>query len=203
VSSGFHIGDNFTMSGNHNVGKIVGQETPRTNGSSQVWREPFVFINYRRTDEKAAADIDTELTGQLGVGAVFRDVSMRAGTEFPQELVDRATRSAVMLSIVGEKWDDTHGLRLLHDPDDWVHREIAMALDHGVQVVPILVGARPQLVANDLPHDIRGIAFLQAPHLRRNYDAHDVRRLVDDLSRDIPPLAVATFRGRPPRTGAV
>lgn len=199
MSGGFHVGDNINMVGHHNIGKQTGpdpQSTPGRPDSRVVWSEPLVFVNYRRTDEKAAADIDAELTRQLGAGSVFRDVRMRAGTEFPRELADRVTRCEVMLSIVGEKWDDANGLRLLHDRGDWVRREITMALTHGVQVVPVLVGARSRLDAKDLPVDIRKIAFLQTPHLRRNHDAQDVRRLVDELLRDLPVLTVASLHGR-------
>jgi hypothetical protein len=149
-------------------------------------------------DEKPAADIEAELTRRLGSGAVFRDVRMPAGVEFPAELVDKATSCEVMISIIGEKWDNPHALRLLHDRTDWVRREIAMALANQVQVVPVLVGARGRLSAKDLPRDVRTIADLQAPHLRRDYDTQDLHRLVDDLLRDVPALTVAMFRSRWP-----
>jgi hypothetical protein len=192
-------GDTINMFGNHNVGKMEGGSRREINNrpdSNIVWSEPLVFLNYRRTDEKAAADIEAEINRQLGNGAVFRDVTMRAGTEFPRELTERAIRCTVMLSIIGERWDDANGLRLLGDRTDWVRREIAMAFGHNVQVVPVLVGARGRLAASDLPKDIRPIAYLQAPHLRSNYDTHDVRRLVNDLVRDLPALAAAVFRSR-------
>jgi hypothetical protein len=102
----------------------------------------------------------------------------------------------VMISVIGEKWDSTDSLRLLGDRADWVRREIVAALVHRVQIVPILVGARSALTAGDLPEDIRTIADLQAPHLRRNYDEQDVRRLVDELVRDLPALSKAAPRGR-------
>lgn len=197
--NGFHIGDNVTMSGNHNVGKVVGPpallstawgttDRPEPN---VVWNEPFVFINYRSADTKAAADIEAELTRRLGHGAVFRDARMRAGTEFPKELMKRACTCKVMVSVIGTRWDDANGLRLLGNRADWVRREIVTALAHRVQVVPVLVGARGTLVAHDLPADIRAIADLQSPHLRRGYDEEDVRRLVDELVRDLPALAEA------------
>lgn len=155
-----------------------------------------VFINYRSADAKAATDIEAELTRRLGRGAVFRDAGMRAGTEFPRELMEKASECPVMISVIGEKWDSADSLRLLGDRADWVRREIVAALVHRVQIVPVLVGARSALAASDLPSDIRAIADLQAPHLRRNYDEQDVRRLVDELVRDLPALAKATPRGR-------
>jgi hypothetical protein len=207
MSGGFHVGDNFTMLGNNNVGKVVGNVNPQgvpvppsdmsnQSDTNVLWREPLVFINFRHADKMAAADIDAELTRRLGSGAVFRDVRMPAGIDFPEELLHRASTSEVMISIIGEKWDDAHGLHLLSDRSDWVRQEIVAALANGVRVVPILVGARRRLFANDLPEDIRRIADLQAPHIRRSYDAQDIRRLADELLRDIPALTSAMFRSR-------
>jgi hypothetical protein len=203
MSGGFHVGDQFTMVGDGNVGKIVGSPDPGSawgmNGrpaSNLVWTEPVVFINYRNMDERAAVDLEAELTRRIGAGAVFRDARMPAGTEFPRELTDKAARCKVMISVIGERWDDTYSLHLLADRSDWVRREIAVALRHGVHVVPVLVGARGRLIATELPADIRRIAGLQAPHLRRGYDTQDVQRLVEDLLRDVPSLAMAAFRPR-------
>lgn len=194
-----HFGDSFTMSGNNNIGKVVGapeSPNPSAPDSNLVWSEPLVFINYRSADDRAATDLETELNRRLGAGAVFRDIRIRAGIEFPRELTDRAGRCAVMLSVIGEKWDDDHGLRLLNDRSDWVRHEIATALAHRVPVIPVLVGARGRLVPSDLPEDIRALAYLQGPHLRRTYTVAEMRWLVEDLMRDVPALAQALVRGR-------
>lgn len=197
MSGQFHVGDNFTMFGNNTVnkGNSPGHGEPvHRQASNVVWTEPLVFVNYRGQDEKPAADIETALTHRLGHGVAFRDVRMRAGTRFPRELKTRAAKSQVMLSIIGERWDDPHTLALLQDPEDWVRREIATALRHRVQVVPILVGARPRLAADRLPADIRVLADIQGPHLPRDYDDADLHRLVDRLVRDVAPLATAAYR---------
>ncbi len=202
--SGFHVGDNINYGSAHNVGAVFNgpgppeptRAAPGWREAESRWREPVVFVNYRHPDERAATDIEAELTRRLGPGAVFRDARMPAGTEFPGELVDRAARCKVMVSIIGERWDDPYALRLLHDPADWVRREIAIALTYGVHLVPVMVGARGRLAPGDLPEDIRKLALLQAPHLRRGYDARDVRWLVDELIRDLTIVMESVFRGR-------
>lgn len=207
MSNRFEIGDNNNVNfgGTQNIGNVFAGSSSRGYPESmpgmpdrprERWGEPIVFINYRNPDEKAAADLEAELTRRLGQGAVFRDVRMYAGTEFTRELTERAARCKVMLSIIGERWDDPNGLRLLRDPTDWVRREIAIALAHRVHVVPVMVGARGRLKAAELPADIRGIAYLQAPHLRSNYDGRDVQRLVEELMRDLAVQLEAVFRGR-------
>lgn len=193
MTGGFHTGDNFTMIGHNTVNKGDGAPTPPPT-SNLVWTDPLVFINYRSQDERPAADIESAFTHSLGRDVTFRDVHMRAGTDFPRELADRAARCTVMVSIIGEHWDDPHGLTLLHDPNDWVRRELTTALANRVTVVPIMIGARPRLSAHDLPEDIRAIAYLQAPHLPRSYEPHDVQRLVHNLLKDVPELATAAYR---------
>ncbi|MGB3443236.1 MAG: toll/interleukin-1 receptor domain-containing protein [Actinophytocola sp.] len=203
MSQNFQFGGEiYNVSGSHNVGKMnnaqaspePAQHTTVPPGSNVVWPEPLVFVNYRSADEKPAADVEAELNHRLGRGAVFRDVHMPLGVAFPSELADRAARCAVMVSIIGERWDDGTGLRLLHSPSDWVRRELATALAGGVHVVPILVGARPHLSPADLPEEVRALAYIQGPHLPRDYTAPDLRRVVDRLLKTLPPLATAMYR---------
>ena len=202
----FHLGDNYNVFGHHNIGQAVFPEpaeapAPAWTMSGRpdqdpVPSEPLVFVNYRRTDVKAATDVEQEFRRRLGSAAVFLDARMPAGTEFPRELMDKASRCRVMIVIIGERWDDRGGLRLLRNGTDWVRREIATALAHRAQVVPVLVGARRRLVSSALPEDIRKIADLQGPHLRDGYDDRDVRGIVDELLREVPALAEAAFRRR-------
>lgn len=184
--TGMHFGDNIHTHGDFSVGKMVGQPTApsqeKSSGPGVAWKTPFIFVNYRNYDEKAATYLDEELTDRLGAGAVFRDAGMPAGTEFPRKLLDMARGCRLMLAVIGEKWDRPgHGLPLLHDPRDWVRVEIGTALANDVTVVPIMVGARSRLNPDDLPADVRQLAYLQARHLRDGYDRQDVHRLVAQL----------------------
>jgi hypothetical protein len=198
--SGVHHGNNINYGNAQNVGAVFhgsGQSaTPEPTRAAAGWREPLVFVNYRYPDVGAATDIEAELIRRLGPGSVFRDAGMLAGTEFPRELADKAASCRVMVSVIGERWDDTYALHLLHDPADWVRREIALALARDVHLVPVMVGARGRLVPGDLPEDIRKLAHLQAPHLRRGYGPRDVEQLVDDLIRDLTVVMESVFRGR-------
>lgn len=190
-----HIGDNFTMFDNSVVNKGVETGQART-ASNVVWPEPIVFVNYRYHDEKPAADIETALAHRLGRNVAFRDVHMPAGAAFPHELATRAASAKVMIPVIGERWDDEYNLALLHDPADWVHREIAIAIAGGVAVVPVMFGARPRLRADQLPVDIRPLAGLQCPHLARDYEPDDIHRLVERLVRDVAQLAEAARHSR-------
>ncbi|HKS48328.1 MAG TPA: toll/interleukin-1 receptor domain-containing protein [Amycolatopsis sp.] len=157
---------------------------------------PLVFINYRTTGgTQEVYWLDDELRRRLGEHAVFRDHrSLRAGREFGPELLRNARGAKVMLAVIGERWDrtfDDRGRRLIDDSSDWVRREVAEALAHGVHVVPVLVGLRPKLDADALPEDIRKLAGLQVLHLRHRSTERDVASLVDQLFDEVPLLARA------------
>ncbi len=186
----FHVGDNITQHGaNSNVYKGDAAEafrrTPRPPAFSGP---PLIFVNYRSTDERAAFDLEAELTRRLGEGAVFRSGRMPVGTAFPAELRHRAASCQVMVSIIGTHWENAYGTRPFDDPGDWVRVEIATAFQYGNHVAPVLVGARPRPLARDLPEDIRMIADLQSLHLPRGYAEQDVRGLVATLLRSVPAL---------------
>lgn len=154
---------------------------------------PLVFLNYRSSDDTAIVEaLDRELTGRLGEPAVFRDHrSISPGTYYEADLLEKAKRCRVMLVLIGPRWEEIHGHRMLDDEDDWVRREIVAALTHRVRVVPVLVGARAMLKAGDLPEDMRRLAGLQILALQHRYTDRDVAALVDKLFDAVPLLATS------------
>lgn len=148
--------------------------------------KPRVFVNYR-TDNAglAAREFDRELTGRLGDTAVFLDRrSIAPGRTFPPELLDKVRGCSVLLVVIGAGWEYTTtpaGTRRLADEQDWVRREIREAVDYQVPVVPVLVGARPPLVAAELPADMRFLAELQYLHVPDGFESRHVSLAVDQL----------------------
>ncbi|RSM84762.1 toll/interleukin-1 receptor domain-containing protein [Kibdelosporangium aridum] len=145
---------------------------------------PLVFVNYRSGDDTEVVDkLDTELRARLGDAAVFRDRrSMTPGQRFPELLRDMASRSKVLLVVVGPRWE-----RARTDPD-WTGAEIALAFQHRRHVVPLLVGQRLRLNPADLAEDIKRLADLQYLSLRENYTLNDVATVVDELIVRVPLL---------------
>ncbi|MGH3784485.1 MAG: RES domain-containing protein [Pseudonocardiaceae bacterium] len=154
---------------------------------------PLVFLNYRSSDDTAAVELlDRELIARLGERAVFRDHrSLRPGTYFPAQLIEKAQRCRVLLVLIGQHWEKIQGHRWLDDDKDWVRREIAAALKAQVRVMPVLVGARGMLREEDLPEDIRALASLQVLALKHRYTDRDVVALIDELFDAVPLLADA------------
>jgi hypothetical protein len=130
-----------------------------------LWETILAFINYRSIDVPFAAGmIDRVLANRFGRDRVFLDSrSIRPGTYFPPEIW-RALRSAkVVIVVIGPRWFDRgrDGRRLIDRPDDYVRREIAMALTRGGWVLPVLIEDVPRIDARELPADIAELAFLQ------------------------------------------
>jgi RES domain-containing protein len=155
--------------------------------------QPLVFLNYRSSDDTTVVDLlDRELTERLGRRAVFRDYrSLRLGIPYPDQLLERVRQCKVLLVLIGRYWEELNGHRWLDDENDWVRRELVAALgeDGRVCVVPVLVGARKMVRAEDLPEEIRAVANLPALTLQAHYTERDVKELVDKLFGSVPSLA--------------
>ncbi|HEX5403893.1 MAG TPA: TIR domain-containing protein [Pseudonocardiaceae bacterium] len=153
----------------------------------------LVFINYRSGDDRLVVDLlDKELCARFGRSAVFRDDrSLGAGVLFGAELIRKVRACAVLITVVGPRWEESYdhtGQRLLDRENDWVRREIEEAMGHGVHVVPVLVGARAQPGVNTLPDTISTLFDHQFLHLPRGYTPEHVRQLVDRLISEVPEL---------------
>lgn len=98
--------------------------------------------------------LDTALSAEFGLNAVFLDYnSIPPGKDFIAALLDTVRHTTVLLVVIGQDWLRTNaqGYRALDNPDDWVRREILAALAANILVVPVLVGDRSRLRADELP----------------------------------------------------
>jgi len=135
-----------------------------------------IFINYRDDgSDTAAVLIDRELAARFGSDRVFLDSrSIPAGADFAEELLGRVRAGSVLLVVIGPRWltlTDAAGQRRIDDPADWVRREIAEALTHGLRVIPVLTNDVKLPTEADLPADIAGLSRRQHVSLRRRYPA--------------------------------
>ncbi|MGZ3145021.1 RES family NAD+ phosphorylase [Lentzea chajnantorensis] len=151
---------------------------------------PRFFINYRTGDGQEAPELlHRELSRRLGEKAVFRDVrSIRPGTpDFATALEDNVRHCETVLAVIGRRWEneaDENGVPLLENPADWVRRELVLAHESGVPVVPVLLGARLKLTAATLPPELEHLAAAQYVQLPRGFGEPDVKLLVDRLLHD-------------------
>lgn len=160
-----------------------------------------VFISYRRDDAAGyAGRLEEALEKRLGRGSVFRDIlDIPPGADFVAAIRERLQGAQTVLVLIGPRWagGDTPGTRRIDDEADFVRLEVAIALDSGVRVVPVLLPGAQMPAEASLPAPLKALARRNALSLSEtNWDA-DVARLADTMGLPAPQ------RGRPWLLGGV
>jgi tetratricopeptide (TPR) repeat protein len=157
-----------------------------------------VFISYRGEDSgNSGALLYTDLTRRFGEDLVFLDAeSILAGADFATELLKRVRSAQVVLAVIGPRWltatDPTDPTRQrIHDPSDWIRRELAEAFAAGVRVIPVLTDQAVLPSETELPADIAALSRCQYRHLRHRESKTDLARIAADLTALDPVLAKA------------
>ncbi len=93
---------------------------------------------------------------ELRAGAqVLLDIeSIPPGVSFPDYIEREIAACDVVLAMIGDDWltiVDSENQPRIADPSDWVHLEIAAALDRGVLTIPVLVEGARMPRTDDLP----------------------------------------------------
>lgn len=122
-----------------------------------------IFISYRREDTAAEAiSVANQLREHFGLDAVFLDVeSMDAGSKWTTDL-HHAIQSARVVIVLGPDWlrsgMNEWGQRRIDSEDDWVRKEVALALSVDKVVVPVLVRGAHLPPSSVLPVNIRTLS---------------------------------------------
>ena len=150
-----------------------------------------VFISYRREDtEGQARALFQDLVLRLGRNSVFMDVdSIALGRDFREVLQERLASCDLMLALIGKDWldgKDRAGRRRLENPGDFVRLEIAAALKRNIPVTPLLLQGAQMPSPEQLPEDLRDLAFRNGFELSHNRWESDVQELVKRLNLVAP-----------------
>lgn len=164
----------------------------RRKGAKQS--QPSVFISYRRADsEGQAGRLYDALAQTFGKSQVFRDVyNIGAGEDFEEVIRDNLSQTTVFIALIGPNW---HGPRnwlypsRIHNKGDFVRRELEMAREACIPVLPVLVADALLPKAKSLPTSIRFLTTLNASSLR---DA----RWDDDTAALVRNIEAAHAKGR-------
>jgi TIR domain-containing protein len=145
-----------------------------------------IFISYRRDDsEGEAGRLSDDLAQTFQEGAVFMDVNaIQPGRDFRKAIDECIHECSVLLAIVGREWlesKNASGQRRLDDDSDFVRLEIASALQRDIPVVPVLVRGARMPRAEQLPADLRELAYRNAVELTHARWKSDVRVLIQAL----------------------
>jgi TonB family protein len=151
-----------------------------------------IFVSYRRSDSQGEAGrLFDDLVKHFDEHTVFMDVSaIEAGRDFRKAIEEGVTKCGVLLVVIGPEWlnaKDERGARRLDDPADFVRIETAAALRRDIPVIPVLVRAARMPSAEQLPDDLKELAYrncIELTHARWRSDmqllTEALRRLVGD-----------------------
>lgn len=123
-----------------------------------------VFLSYRRADSSHALWIYPSLVKWFGAEQVFWDrKNIAAGRNFAEVIEQQIGASKAFVALVTDYWlfaINKDGNRRIDSPEDWIHRETALALQNQILVIPVLIGMSA-LRAEDLPPPLQNLAKLQ------------------------------------------
>jgi CheY-like chemotaxis protein len=148
-----------------------------------------IFISYRRADSrKDAGRIYDRLVEAFGKENVFKDVdNIPMGTDFRGVLREAVAQCKVQLVIIGKSWltiTDENINQRLHNPSDFVRIEVETALQRSDSciVIPVLVDNASMPNVNELPLELRELAFKNATVVRDDPDFHgDITKIIQRL----------------------
>jgi len=169
-----------------------------------------IFISYRRDDtEGHAGRLFEDLCDRFGKAAVFMDVAgIEPGRDFRRAIEQQVASCGVLLAVIGKNWltvTDRDGKRRLDDPYDFVRLETASALKRDIPVIPVLVHDAAMPRAEQLPDDLKELAFRNSVELTHARWPSDVQLLINALLPhvDAAPRAPAPVPTPPPSPPAV
>ena len=145
-----------------------------------------IFISYRRDDtEGQAGRLFEDLREAFGADAVFMDVAtIEPGVDFRRAIERHTAACGALLALIGRNWltaKGDNGQRRLDDPNDFVRLETAAALRRDIPVIPVLVRDAAMVRAEDLPEDLKELAFRNGVELTHARWESDVQVLIRAL----------------------
>jgi hypothetical protein len=128
---------------------------------------PDIFISYRREDAVAhAGRLYDRLAAHFGSEHVFMDIdTIRPGEDFVEVLEKSVGACDVFITIIGRQWllaTDENGRRRIDVPEDYLRREVEIALAHNIRVIPVLVQGAVMPRPDEMPQAIAALARRQA-----------------------------------------
>ncbi len=145
-----------------------------------------IFISYRRDDAAGEAGrLFDDLVAKFGPDKVFMDVAViEPGRDFRKVIDQNVASCGVLLAVIGKGWIDAKddaGRRRLDDPLDFVRLETASALKRDVVVIPVLVRGGSMPRAEQLPEDLKELAYRNGVELTHARWRSDVEVLITAL----------------------
>jgi hypothetical protein len=145
-----------------------------------------IFVSYRRDDsEGEAGRLFADLVNQFGDASVFMDVAaIQPGRDFRKAIDESVSTCGVLLAIIGKNWVEAKneaGERRLDNPFDFVRLETASALKRDIPVIPVLVRGARMPHPDELPDDLKDLAYRNCCELTHARWGSDLQLLIRAL----------------------
>lgn len=145
-----------------------------------------------------------DLGARFGTTKVFMDVdAIQVGRDFRKAIHENVGECSILLAVIGSEWVDARsadGVRRLDCESDYVRLEIAAALRRDILVVPVLVRGARMPNADQLPEDIRDLAYRNAvelTHARWKSDVHVLSQALAPCLEEAPSPVPAQAQALP------
>jgi len=147
-----------------------------------------VFISYRRDDSAAyTGRLYDSLSKYMDRDRVFMDLdNISAGADFQENIRKAIDLAQAMIVVIGPQWikiAQADGRPRIQDPNDYVHQEVAMALQRDIRIFPVLVGGTTMPAPVELPDVLKQLSLRNAIEISNSRWDHDVGRLIENLNR--------------------
>jgi hypothetical protein len=120
------------------------------------------------------------------------------GRDFRRAIDESVATCGALLALIGPGWLDERnesGVRRLDDPGDFVRMETACALKRDIPVIPVLVRGAKMPRSDQLPDDLKDLAYRNCVELTHVRWKSDVKVLISGLGPLlIDPLDTASSR---------
>jgi len=131
--------------------------------------------------------------------------AIEPGRDFRKAIDHSVATCTVLLAMIGHDWLDTAdgaGRRRLEDSNDFVRIELASALRRDIPVIPVLVRGAKMPGSEQLPDDLKELAFRNALELTHARWKSDVQVLIRALQPYMGAPLADESPGHPPRKTA-
>lgn len=151
-----------------------------------------IFISYRREDTSGESGrLKDKLEQIFGAENIFYDVeTLEAGLNFDESISKALAESKILLAMIGPHWlkvTDAEGKPRIQKTNDWVRKEIGLALHKNIRVIPILVNGAQMPDSESLPEDLRELSLKHAQEISSSRWNYDVGELIKVLEKIVPP----------------
>ena len=115
----------------------------------------------------------------------FFDIDgIEAGGKFPEIIKQSLQQSHVIFVTIDDEWlFEKDGTQRLNNEQDWVRREIELALTLQIPVIPLLIGHAKMPDPEDLPISLRELTEFQGVRLRNEEFRTDLGKILTEVKR--------------------